>query len=136
VLGGCTSKNTIEIEIDENQTGWYYILWTTDTLKCPRHLNGKLKFDQNKVVYINEIFFDNYALRIVNRNGSDVSNDMREFLGNEYCMHFYHPDKNEHLGIDDYYPNLTVRRDDRWLKKLGYVLYDTSITPLHKRRNK
>jgi hypothetical protein len=121
----------LQLQLDEHKAGHYFIISTTDKSKSVNYVKGEpIKFDSNNVIYLDTGLYNNSAKRPVNINGENISNRIKNFMGNEFNMHFYNPGDEEykqHPDWSEYYQKYYSHHDEQRLIELGYVFVDTNI---------
>lgn len=126
----CSTGNVIRLQLDENESGHYFIIWTSDSAKFSNDLSKPIRFDDNKVLYLNYLLYDSLEIKPFNLKGEDISNRLKNFMGNEFYMHFYNPgnkEYKEHPVWDTYYLNKQPTTEKSRLKSIGYNFEDSLI---------
>ena len=130
LLLGCKKDKTIELQLNEKETGHYFIIWTSDTFKYSNDISKPIKFDSNKVVYLNYSLRDSFGIKPLNLKGEDISKRLKDFIGNEFYSHFYNPTDNEyhdHPNWDTYYLDKRPDKEKNQLQSKGYKFEDDVI---------
>lgn len=130
LLFGCSTDKTVKLQLDKRESGHYFIIWTSDTSKYSNDISKQIKFDRNKVVYLNYHLRDSFAIKPFDLNGEDVSKRLKNYMGNEFYSSFYNPTDNEykqHPNWDTYYLNKRPNNEMLRLKSKGYKFEDDSI---------
>lgn len=122
----------IEVELDEQQSGYYFIVSTTDNSKGIKDYVGRpLPFDKNRVLYLDTTLFNNCAVRPVNKNGEEISKRMKKLSRNDLRFCFYNPSFEEQKKYKDefcdFYNLMSEDSTEKALTKLGYVMEDSNI---------
>jgi hypothetical protein len=122
----------LQLQLDEHKAGHYFIISTTDKSKSVKYVTGEpILFDSNNVIYLDSGLFNQSAMRPVNQNGDDLSNRIKNYMGNEFGLNFYNPGDEEYNLHPDWNEHYLHKHgtDERWeLEKKGYVFLDTNLT--------
>lgn len=130
LLVGCSIDTTVKVQLNESESGHYFIIWTSDTSKYSNDIAKPIKFDRNKVVYLNYRLRGSIGIKPLNYKGNDVSKRLKRFVGNEFYMDFYNPtDKEyyEHPNWDTFYLNKRPNKAKDELQAKGYKFEDEVI---------
>jgi hypothetical protein len=116
--------------LSENESGHYFIIWTSDTSKFSNDLSKPINFDRNKVVYLTYRLRDSLGIKPLNSKGEDISKRLKNFMGNEFYMDFYNPTNDEyreHPNWDKYYLEKRPGVEKTRLQSKGYKFEDDVI---------
>jgi hypothetical protein len=122
----------VEIVLDENKSGHYFIIATTDKKKAVNYNGQQVPFDSNNVIYLDGELYKNAVIKPINANGKDLSKRIKTHMGNQYSQHFYNPDNEEyklHPEWSTYYHKYQypLELDRQRLKEIGYIFQDTLL---------
>lgn len=122
----------VKVVLDENNSGHYFIIATTDKSKAVDYKGQQVYFDSNKVIYLDVELYKKAAIQPVNRQGNDLTKRIKTHMGNQYGQHFYNPDNEEfkvHPEWSTYYHKYQypLQLDKQRLEKMGYVFKDTLL---------
>jgi len=121
----------LQLQLDEHKEGHYFIISTTDKSKSVKYTKGEsLKFDSNNVIYLDSGLYNNSAKRPVNMDGDDLSDRVKNYMGNEFGSNFYNPSDEEyrlHPVWSEFYLNKHETNEKSKLEKLGYIFIDTNL---------
>jgi ABC-type multidrug transport system fused ATPase/permease subunit len=124
--------DNLQLQLDEHKAGHYFIISTTDKSKSVKYTKGEpIKFDSNNVIYLDSGLFNHSAKRPVNQNGDDLSNRIKNYMGNEFGLNFYNPSDEEyrqHPDWSEYYLDKHGTNEESELEKMGYTFIDTNLT--------
>lgn len=126
----CSTENTIKLQFDESDSGYYFIIWTLDSSKFSNDLSKPVNFDNNKVAYLNYLLRDSLNFKPFNLKGEDISMRIKNFMGNEFYMEFYNPTNDEyeeHPNWDTYYLDKLPINERARLQQKGYKFEDDII---------
>jgi len=100
----CQNKKYLDIYIKDNQHGWCFLFYTSDTTKFrPMFGNYVLHLDSNNVAYVPLEIMESqsyeYELRVLNEKGN-VLNDLFKMvavteINYKKVKEFYHPTEKE-----------------------------------------
>lgn len=130
LLFGCATDDAIKLQLNENESGQYFIIWTSDTSKFTNDLSKPINFDRNKVVYLNYRLHDSLGIKPLNLKGEDMFKRLKNFMGNEFYMTFYNPTNDEyreHPNWDRYYLDKLPTEEKTRLQSKGYKFEDDII---------
>jgi len=130
LLLGCSTNNTVKLQLNEDESGHYFIIWTSDSSKYSNDISKPLKFDRNKVIYLNYHLRDSLAIIPLNLKGEDITKRLKNFMGNEFYSTFYNPTDNEyreHPNWDTYYLDKRPNEERIQLQSKGYKFEDDII---------
>lgn len=124
-------ENVIVV-IDENKSGHYFIIRTTDKRKAVDFKGQHIQFDSNKVIYLEAELYKKAIIKPVNRQGEDLKKRIKSHMGNQYEQHFYNPNKEEyklHPEWSTYYHKYQypLQLEKQRLEEMGYIFKDTLL---------
>lgn len=122
----------VKVVLDENNSGHYFIIATTDKSKAVDYKGQQVHFDSNKVIYLDGELYKKAAIRPVNEQGNDLTKRIKSHMGNQYGQRFYNPDNEEyklHPEWSTYYHKYQypLQLEKQRLEKLGYIFQDTLL---------
>lgn len=126
----CRPDTTVEVQLSEQESGHYFIIWTSDKSKLSNDGSKPIKFDRNRVLYLNYHFRDSLGIKPLNEIGNDISKRLKSFMGNEFYMNFYNPtdqEYQEHPNWDRFYLEKQPRKERLDLEAKGYQFTDPLI---------
>lgn len=134
----CQNKKYLDVYIKENQRGWCFLFYTSDTTKFkPINGNYVLHLDSNNVAYVPSKIMESqsyeYELRVLNEKG-EVLNDLFKMIAvteinYKKVKEFYYPtDKEQQMprstftNSTEYQDSLRIvnRQKDELLTRLNY----------------
>ncbi len=119
----------VKVVLDENNSGHYFIIATTDKNKAISYNGKQIHFDSNNVIYLDGELYKKAAIKPVSAQGKDLSNRIKNHMGNQYGQHFYNPTNEEyeiHPDWNTYYHkyDYPLQLDKERLEKMGYIFQE------------
>jgi hypothetical protein len=122
----------VKVIVDENKSGHYFIVATTDKNKAINYTRQSINFDSNNVIYLDSGLYKKAVIKPINNDGKDLSKRIKTHMGNQYYQHFYNPNNDEyklHPEWSTYYHKYQypLELDKQRLEKLGYIFKDSLL---------
>lgn len=122
----------VKVVLDENKSGHYFIIASSDSAKSIDYSGKKIYFDSNNIIYLDSGLYNKSVIKPINLDGQDLSKRIKTHMGNQYYQHFYNPNKDEyklHPEWSEYYHKYQypLELEKQRLEKLGYVFEDTLL---------